>query len=150
MQPAPPATSPAVRRSMQGNRRRDTQPETRLRRRLHAKGLRYRVDHPLRPGGGGIVRPDVVFTRARVAVFVDGCYWHGCPKHFIAPKSNGAYWGPKIEGNRRRDRVTDERLAADGWVVHRCWEHESVDVVAERVERLVRERVRTAQVEGRL
>ncbi len=130
---------------MQGNRRRDTDPEKQLRRRLHARGLRYRVDHPLRPGGTRLVRPDVVFPRARVAVFVDGCFWHGCPEHFVAPKSNTGYWGPKIEGNRVRDRATDARLAAEGWVVHRCWEHEPMEQVAERVERLVRERARPAR-----
>jgi DNA mismatch endonuclease (patch repair protein) len=124
---------------MQGNRRRDTNPETHLRRRLHAKGLRYRVDHPLRPDGSRLLRPDIVFTRARVAVFVDGCFWHGCPEHFVAPKSNRGYWGPKIAGNRERDSATDQRLAADGWIVLRCWEHESMDAVAEHVERVIRE-----------
>src|SRR4051794_25177122 len=110
---------------MQGNRRRDTSPELRLRSGLHRRGLRFRVDYAIRVDGAIIARPDVVFTRARVAVFVDGCYWHGCPEHFVEPRSNRDYWLPKIEGNRRRDHEATARLTEAGWVVIRLWEHES-------------------------
>ena len=79
---------------MQANRRRDTGPERALRSELHRRGLRFRVDHPVRTGGH-TVRPDIVFSRARVAVYVDGCFWHSCPLHATLPKSNAAYWTPK-------------------------------------------------------
>ncbi|WP_331272331.1 very short patch repair endonuclease [Motilibacter aurantiacus] len=130
--PAPPASSPAVRASMQGNRRRDTRPELAVRRACHALGLRYRVDAPL-PLEGVRRRADLVFARARVAVFVDGCRWHGCPEHSREPRTNADYWTAKLERNRRRDADTDARLAAAGWVALRAWEHEDPAVVAERV-----------------
>ena len=118
---------------MRGNRRRDTAPEMAVRRHLHAAGLRYRVDWPIRLEGRRPVRPDVVFTRRRVCVFVDGCYWHGCPVHCRLPKANREYWAAKIERNRRRDLATDAALQAAGWTVVRAWEHEAPDVVAARV-----------------
>ncbi len=130
---APPASSPAVRRSMQSNRRKDTGPELLLRRELHRLGLRYRVDFPVRVPGGKPVRPDVVFTRAKVAVFVDGCFWHGCPEHFQAPAANVDYWQPKIAATRGRDRSADERLRSAGWTVLRTWEHEPPVEAAERI-----------------
>jgi DNA mismatch endonuclease (patch repair protein) len=129
------ATSEAVRRTMLGNRRRDTAPELALRRAVHHLGLRYRV--AARPPG--IHRSaDLVFSRARVAVFLDGCYWHRCPSHFKAPAANAEYWRAKIDGNAERDRDTDLRLAAAGWQSVRVWEHEPVDVAAARVVRAVR------------
>lgn len=79
------------------------------------------------------VRPDIVFTRARVAVFVDGCFWHSCPLHGRVPKSNLAYWIPKLEGNRARDDRVNSALASNGWVVVRIWEHDNVDAAAEVV-----------------
>src|SRR4051794_4976178 len=88
---------------MARNRRRDTKPELRLRAALHARGLRFRVDYPVRTDAL-TVRPDVVFTRWRVAVFVDGCFWHGCPEHGTRPQRNAAYWGPKLQRNVARDR----------------------------------------------
>jgi DNA mismatch endonuclease (patch repair protein) len=107
---------------MRGNRKRDTRPELSLRRGLHALGFRYRVaSRPLRD------RPwtaDLVFAGAKLAVFVDGCYWHGCPDHYSAPRTNSDYWGPKIERNRRRDRLVDAELQAAGWTPLRIWEHE--------------------------
>lgn len=115
--------------------RRDTRPEMSLRRELWRRGLRYRVDTPPLPGLRR--RADVVFARARVAVFVDGCFWHLCPDHATAPKANGAWWSAKLGANVARDRDTDRRLAEDGWTVLRIWEHESVVDAADRVERAV-------------
>src|SRR5688572_13651957 len=90
--PSPEPSSEWATRTMRANRRRDTGPERRLRSALHAAGLRYRVDHPLRVGTLRPFRPDIVFTRARVAVWVDGCFWHGCPDHHAASKTNPDYW----------------------------------------------------------
>lgn len=122
---------------MQANRRRDTGPELRLRRLLHAAGLRYRVDYP--PLAGVRRRADVAFTRSRVAVFVDGCYWHGCPTH--GPKkfgTNAEFWTAKIAANRARDADTDARLEAAGWRVLRFWEHDDPAAAARRIESVVR------------
>jgi len=115
----------------------DTPAELAIRRRLYALGLRYRVDYPVigRPRRRG----DIVFPRLKIAVFVDGCFWHGCPEHGTWPKSNADFWRDKIETNRRRDRDTDERLAAAGWKVIRVWEHEDPDEAAERIALAVRE-----------
>ena len=122
---------------MQGNRGRDTGPELRLRSALHRRGWRYRVDR--RPEPSLNRRADLVFPRARVAVFVDGCYWHGCPTHYRRPTLNGErYWGPKIEQNRARDRDTNERLADAGWTVVRLWEHEPLDAQVRWVELALR------------
>lgn len=116
------SSTPAVRRSMQGNRRKDTTPELALRRLLHAAGYRYRVDAQPLPGLRR--RADLVFRRRRVAVFVDGCYWHGCPEHYTPPRTNSGYWSAKVGANVRRDRDTDARLVEAGWTVVRLWEHE--------------------------
>jgi DNA mismatch endonuclease, patch repair protein len=130
--PTPPASSPATRKAMQGNRRVNTAPELALRRLLHRAGLRYRVDFPIDVGGRK-TRPDVVFTRRRLAVFVDGCYWHGCPQHCRLPASNRDYWIAKIERNRGRDGRTSAALEAAGWRVIRAWEHEAPNEVLARV-----------------
>ena len=119
-------------------RRRDTAPERALRRSLHRRGLRFRIEKPVLPSVRR--RVDVVFGPARVAVFVDGCFWHGCPEHVTWPKSNPDFWRAKIETNRMRDRDTDERLQAIGWRVVRIWEHEDPEDAADRIERLVRSR----------
>lgn len=132
------ATSPGVRRSMQGNRSRDTSPELAVRRAVHALGLRYRV--ATRPIPGLNRRADLVFGPTRVAVFVDGCYWHGCPNHFVLPKSNVDYWQPKISRNMTRDRDTDERLSEAGWVVFRAWEHDDPVLAAQAIEQIVKAR----------
>ncbi len=116
---------------MQGNVRRDTAPELRVRRLLHAQGLRYRVDAPLPFDRRR--RADITFPRARVVVFIDGCFWHACPEHYIAPKSHPEYWSPKIAANRARDAETTARLAVDGWTVLRFWEHEDPDRVADTI-----------------
>lgn len=136
LQPVPPPyphpTSPAVSQRMRANPQRDTKPEIALRSELHRLGLRFRKHLPLRLPER-IVRPDVVFTRARLAVFVDGCFWHRCPEHGNVPRANNAYWGPKLERNVERDRVVDHALAVAGWRVVRAWEHDDVVAVAYRV-----------------
>ena len=120
--PYPFPTSPGVTANMKANRRTNTKPELALRTALHAMGYRYRKDHrldlPLRR-----VRPDIAFTRRKVAVFVDGCFWHACPDHGSKPKSNEWYWSPKLAKNVERDRAADEALAQAGWTVIRLWEH---------------------------
>ena len=118
--------------------RRDTKPEVELRRLLHASGLRFRVDRPVLRDRRR--RPDIVFGPAKVVVFVDGCFWHGCPEHATWPAANADYWRDKIETNRLRDRDTDARLEAEGWAVVRVWEHEPPVEAADRIEQLVRSR----------
>lgn len=118
--------------------RRDTLPELALRRALYARGLRYRVD--VAPLPGLRRRADVVFSAARVAVFVDGCFWHSCPLHGTSPKANAAWWAVKLVDNVRRDRDTDARLVEQGWVVIRVWEHEASEDAAERIAAAVRGR----------
>jgi DNA mismatch endonuclease (patch repair protein) len=108
--------------NMKANRRTDTKPELALRAALHARGYRYRkdfrLDLPRRR-----VRPDIAFTRRKVAVFVDGCFWHACPDHGSKPKNNDWYWSPKLARNVERDRAADDALAHAGWTVIRLWEH---------------------------
>ncbi len=118
---------------MRRNGRRDSRAELTLRSELHRRGLRFRVDAPLR-AGGRVIRPDVVFTRAHLAVFVDGCFWHCCPEHGNLPRVNTSYWRPKLARNVARDRAVDEALISSGWEVLRAWEHEPVVIVANRVE----------------
>jgi DNA mismatch endonuclease (patch repair protein) len=108
-----------------------------LRRELHRRGLRFRVDFRFDMDGLRRRRADLAFTRRRVAVFVDGCFWHVCPEHATAPRANGAWWAAKLAGNVARDRDTDARLAEAGWTVVRVWEHESVTEAADRVHRTV-------------
>lgn len=126
------ASSEGARRTMRANHRRDTRPELAVRRLLHARGWRYRVDFRLAPPLR--VRADIVFTRARVAVFIDGCFWHSCSLHGTAPKANADYWGPKLARNVARDRQTDDDLAALGWRVLRFWEHEDPDSIVTGIE----------------
>jgi DNA mismatch endonuclease (patch repair protein) len=118
---------------MRANRRSNTAPEMAVRRRLHAAGLRYRVDRPIRLDSGVRLRPDVVFTRRRLCLFVDGCYWHGCEDHCRLPTANHAYWAAKINRNRARDARNTEALIEAGWTVIRAWEHEDPDVVVARI-----------------
>lgn len=116
------ASTPGTRASMRSNRRRDTSPEMIVRRRLHALGFRYRVS--VRPIRNVRRTADIVFTRAKVAVFIDGCFWHGCPEHYQAPARNAEFWLAKRLRNQERDAETHARLTAEGWRLLRFWEHE--------------------------
>jgi DNA mismatch endonuclease (patch repair protein) len=112
--------------------RRNTAPELALRRELHRRGLRYRVQ--LKVPGNRRRTIDIAFTRARLAVYVDGCFWHGCPDHGTKPRTNADWWRWKIERNQRRDQDTDAVLTLKGWSVLRIWEHEDVTEAADKVE----------------
>ncbi len=127
---------------MQAIRRANTKPETALRSALHRAGLRFRKD--LRIDLADVrVRPDIVFTRARLAVFVDGCFWHCCPEHGRQPTVNTGYWSPKLERNVERDRRNTVALEQAGWTVVRIWEHQNIAEAARVVEAAV-QRARTA------
>lgn len=119
-------------RNMQAIRRRDTKPELTLRRALHSSGLRYRVDMRLDLPAGR-VRPDVVFTRRKIAVFVDSCFWHSCPQHGHVPAVNEWFWVPKLERTAARDLQANEILRAAGWTVVRVWEHDELDAAVAAV-----------------
>ncbi|MFE5819287.1 very short patch repair endonuclease [Streptomyces sp. NPDC056479] len=125
------ASSAARRRNMQAIRNRDTKPEWLIRRLVHAQGLRYRV--AARPLPGLRRTADMVFGPAKVAVFIDGCYWHGCPEHYVPPKTNKGYWSDKVARNMARDRDTDQHLEEAGWTVLRFWEHEPSEDCAARI-----------------
>lgn len=125
---------------MQRQARRDTTPELAVRRAVHRRGLRYFVDRA--PIGGCRTRADLVFPSAKVAVFVDGCFWHACPKHGTSPRANRDWWKEKLKANRARDARTNAALQEAGWLVIRAWEHEPAEDVAERVFRAVAERRR--------
>ena len=130
------ASSYGTRRSMQSNKGRDTKPELTIRKILHAQGLRYRVN--TRPIPGLRRTADIVFTRVRFAIFIDGCFWHGCPEHYQRPTSNRDYWDLKVSRNRERDIETSQNLVANGWRFLRVWEHElreDPDAVAARIRR---------------
>src|ERR1700722_7709284 len=123
---------------MQSNKARDTKPEVALRSAVHALGLRYRVsERPIRE----LRRTaDLVFTRAKVAVFLDGCFWHGCPAHHTVAVTNADFWAEKVETNKARDRDTDRRLSEAGWTSVRVWEHEDSEEAAIRVRDAVTQR----------
>lgn len=127
----PRASSEAARKRMRAARAMHTGPEMILRSYLHRAGLRFRVQVPLIPGLRR--RADIVFKSARVVVFCDGCFWHGCPSHGTWPKANAAFWRDKIETNRRRDADTNARLSEAGWLVVRVWEHETPVLAAQKV-----------------
>lgn len=114
---------------MQAIKSRDTKPEKRIRQLLHARGLRYRVSK--RPLKDLRRTADVVFGPVKIAVFIDGCYWHGCPEHYVPPRTNEGYWSTKVAGNMARDRDTDARLAEAGWTILRFWEHEPPELCAD-------------------
>jgi DNA mismatch endonuclease (patch repair protein) len=130
------ASSPAVRNVMQANKGRDTKPELALRSAVHALGLRYRVG--LRPLPQVRRTADIVFTKARIAVFLDGCFWHGCPEHHRPAKKNSDFWTAKVTGNIARDADTDARLRDAGWRVIRVWEHEDPVDAARRIKSLIK------------
>lgn len=125
----PPSASVSNRMSKQ--RVHDTGPELQLRRELHRRGLRFRVNRPLE--GMPRRRADITFSGARVVVFVDGCFWHSCPEHGVVPKSNREWWQSKLRENVSRDAETGQRLKEAGWTVIRVWEHEDVDAAVERI-----------------
>lgn len=133
--PTPPASSRDALRRMRSQRQRDTAAELSLRSVLHRNGLRFRVHYPLLK----LRRTaDIAFPRLRIAVFVDGCFWHGCPEHGTWPKANAEWWREKIDSNRSRDADTDRKLAEAGWCVVRVWEHEQPEVAARVIEAAVR------------
>ncbi|QNS05999.1 very short patch repair endonuclease [Streptomyces xanthii] len=131
--PSSPGVSARIKRQVS----KDTGAELAVRRLLHAAGLRYRVEYPV--PGMARRRIDVAFTRTKVAVLIDGCFWHGCPQHATQPKANAEWWRQKLDRNMARDRETTEHLTAAGWTVLRFWEHEAPEDVVERVMRAVRE-----------
>lgn len=135
MSPRPTPLNEQVSAQMQRMPRSATQPELALRRVLHAGGLRFRVNRPDLPG-----TPDIVLSRARLAVFVDGCYWHSCPEHGGTPKNNREWWAAKLRRNVERDREKDAALEALGWLPLHFWEHEPVSAMAATVVALWRER----------
>ncbi|WP_405133928.1 very short patch repair endonuclease [Nocardia sp. NBC_01388] len=128
-----PATDAATSARMAKQRRVNTAPELALRRELHRRGARFFIDRAPLPKLRR--RADIIFPRRKVAVYVDGCFWHSCPEHATAPKNNAQWWAEKLAGNVARDRDTDARLAQAGWTVVRVWEHESPDSAADLVMR---------------
>ena len=132
------ASSAGVRASMQSNKGRDTKPEVALRSAVHALGLRYRVS--VRPMGELRRTADLVFPRARVAVFLDGCFWHGCPEHHTVAVTNAEFWAGKVASTKERDKDTDGRLEEAGWATVRVWEHEDPSEAALRIKEVVLQR----------
>lgn len=118
-----------------------------MRSQLHARGLRFRKDMPLR-AGGLLTRPDIVFTRARLAIFVDGCFWHRCPDHFVSPKTNAEFWERKLTANVERDRRVDAALRENGWEVVRLWEHEDATQAADAIARVLQHAQRSRPLVG--
>lgn len=134
--PYPAAQDAGRSRNMRANRRANTKPERAIRSGLHRLGYRFRKDYRLDLGEAR-VRPDIVFTAKKVAVFVDGCFWHVCPIHGRQPSVNEWYWGPKLQRNMERDRQADRALEAAGWTVVRVWEHEPVSIAIELIQRAI-------------
>ncbi|MDO5633534.1 MAG: very short patch repair endonuclease [Micrococcus sp.] len=125
------ASSPGARATMLGNRSRDTKPELRVRRLVYASGLRYRDS--AKPEKDLSRTADLLFRSTRVAVFIDGCFWHGFPEHYSRPRANDGYWSGKVVRNRERDAETTQILTERGWTVLRFWEHEDSLAVAETI-----------------
>ena len=134
--PEPLDAETSARLQRQG--RRDTKPELKIRSLLHRRGLRYRVDR--KPLPDHRFRADIVFGPTKVAVFIDGCFWHGCPEHGTLPKNNREWWQAKLLANVQRDRRTNEALLAGGWLPMRFWEHESPEAVANAIVSAVQQR----------
>lgn len=134
----PSPSSDTVSTQMRRMGRRDTAPELALRKALTAVGLRYRLHRRDLPG-----TPDVAFMSARVAVFVDGCFWHACPEHGVMPKANRDWWRSKFDNNRERDRRKDKALLNAGWLPVHAWEHEEPDAVARALAMIVADRLTT-------
>jgi DNA mismatch endonuclease (patch repair protein) len=124
---------------MRANGRKDTAPERAVRSALHRHGLRFRVDHPVRiEGARRAIRPDVVFPRQRLVLFIDGCWWHGCPVHSTVASTNSEYWRAKLAENRARDERHTQHLTAAGWTVLRAWTHEDPLAVVKRVKKALK------------
>jgi DNA mismatch endonuclease (patch repair protein) len=141
------ASSPGTRRSMQGNKARDTKPELAVRKLLHSRGLRYRVN--FRPLPHLRRTADVVFTRQKVAVYIDGCFWHGCPAHYTRPASNTDFWDAKVSRNKARDADTVRALKNEGWTCLRFWTHEHPERTAESIADVLSERIVDTGVNSR-
>ena len=141
----PGSTGEAVSRRMSTLRRKDNEAELAVRRLLHAAGYRYRVHYPV----PGLPRRtiDIAFTRAKVAVFIDGCFWHGCPEHGSQPRSNAEWWATKLAANAARDAETSAALEHSGWLVVRAWEHAKPTEVLDAVARALRSRAETGACE---
>ena len=131
------ASSEAARHSMQANRSRDTEPELQVRHELFRHGLRYRVAYRALPHSLRTV--DIAFPGQRIAVLIDGCFWHSCPDHLRTPSTHADFWATKLEATKRRDQETSQMLAANGWLVLRFWEHEDPIEVSRRIEQAVAE-----------
>ena len=139
----PTPLNEAVSRQMSAMPSKDTGAETALRRALHKRGMRYRTHLKTLPG-----KPDLAFTRARIAVFVDGCFWHRCPDHGTAPKNNSKWWSDKLDANVARDRRNDEDLQKLGWISVHVWEHEDPAIAAGAINELWRTRLRGTSRRG--
>ncbi|OPX17064.1 very short patch repair endonuclease [Gordonia sp. i37] len=138
----PPASSASVRSRMSQQRSKDTAPEVEVRKALHARGVRFRTDVKLEPDMR--TRADIAWRGMKLAVFVDGCFWHGCTEHATRPAANREWWANKLDANIARDRRTDAALQERGWTVRRYWEHEAPSAIAEDIVTTI-ERLRTAQ-----
>lgn len=147
LRPEPPRERPEASLSAKMSKlaRRDTKPEVALRKALHGLGFRFRVQ--VKVPGNRRRTIDIAFTRPKLAVFVDGCFWHGCPDHHVPPKTNADWWRWKVELNRARDNDTDAKLGAAGWRVLRIWEHVAPEEAANLVAAIYRSRL--AEVERR-
>jgi DNA mismatch endonuclease (patch repair protein) len=141
------ASTPGIAKSMRSNRGRDTALELRVRRAVYARGVRYRVDFPPLPGLR--LRADLVFIRRRIAVYLDGCFWHGCPLHGVTPIAHPEYWIPKLARTRERDLEATRALEDAGWSVLRFWEHDAVDHIVDSILNAVEMRVKAAVVTPR-
>ena len=130
--PRPPASSAGASATGRANRRTDTRPERLARSMLHRRGLRFRKDFPIALERRR-VRPDIVFLSRKLAVFIDGCFWHCCPEHAVMPKANRDYWEPKLRRNVERDLEVDLALEAEGWRVLRIWEHVPIDEAVSQI-----------------
>lgn len=139
--PKPDPKNAQVSAQMSAMPREETGPEMALRRVLHSRGLRYRVNYRALPG-----TPDIAFTRAKIAVFVDGCFWHRCPEHGTMPQNNREWWREKLDRNRERDAEKDAALDELGWLTVHVWEHEDPSAAADRIVELWKER--TGRVEA--
>lgn len=128
---APSPSSPCVSARMSRQTSQNTTAEWAVRQLLHASGYRYRIHYPV--PGMRRRKIDIAFTRVRLAVLIDGCFWHGCPEHATSPKANAEWWRQKLDRNIERDQETNAQLRSEGWTVLRFWEHESPDAVMHQV-----------------